>query len=384
MPTLPTPVLPAQRVFEAVIDQHETWLAVNPVQGCPKDCGYCYLKDRGQTLVKPVELATPEQTVNLLRASPYYHPQAVLALYTCTDALATPPNRAHLIGLLDQLTDSGLRNPVCLITKCAITDDVLAAILRARTAGLPVIVYLSYSGLGPDIERGINHEALRETFPLLHRNGIPVVHYWRPLMPANAAPETITHVMDWTARYAACSVAVGLKVKRGARGQMTELWPELGAEELPLESADAVWPRQTWDLLESLPSRYPGHPIFQTNSCALAYVLQRPDAHRIHATPTCVANHCPAIQRGRCSAAVPVSVTTDDIRSRLAWLGLPTVRSVDWDAEQRTATIQGTLSLRDSNNIAQRFGIAIRAPRDGDDRYWSGRLEGGQPLIIDS
>lgn len=212
MSILPTPVLPAQRTFEPVIDQHETWIAINPVQGCPKGCGYCYLKNRGQTLAKPVELATPEQTVALLKASPYYHSHAVLALYTCTDALATPRTRAHLVGLLDQITDSGLRNPVCLITKCAITDEVLAAIVRARVAGLPVIVYLSYSGLGPDVEHGIDHEALRANFPRLHNSGVPVIHYWRPLMPANSTPAVITRVLDWAARYAACSVSVGLKV----------------------------------------------------------------------------------------------------------------------------------------------------------------------------
>lgn len=380
----PLPPLPVQRVWEPVIDQHETWLAVNPVQGCPKACGYCYLSDRGQTSVKPTQLATPQRTVDLLLTSPYYHPQAVLALYTCTDALATPPNRAHLIDLLAQLTARGVRNPVCLITKCGVTQDVIDAILNARAAGTPVIVYLSYSGLGPDIERGINHDALRDTFPLLHEHGIPVIHYWRPLMPANAAPETITRVLDWASRYATCSVAVGLKVKPGAREQMTALWPELRDGDLPVESADAVWPRQTWDLLESLPTRYPSHPIYQTNSCALAHVLQRPDTHRIHTTTTCAANHCPADQRDRCAAASPPPVTSDAIRSGLVWLGVPKAHAVDWDADQRTATVQGALSLRDRNNVAQRLVVCVRAPRDDDDTYWSGRLEGRQPLIIDS
>ncbi|MFF4504828.1 hypothetical protein [Streptomyces sp. NPDC001401] len=381
-----TPSLPlaGRRIWEPVIDQHETWLAVNPVQGCNKACSYCYLRDRGQTLVKPLELATPKRTVELLLASPYYHRQAVLALYTCTDALSTARTRAHLIGLLGELTTNGVRNPVCLITKCGVTEDVIDAIASARTAGVPVIVYLSYSGLGPDIERGIDHEVLRSNFPRLHQNGIPVIHYWRPLMPANAAPETITRVLDLAARYAACSVAVGLKVKPGARNQMAELWPELGADDLPLESADAIWPRQTWDFLESLPERYPHHPIYQTNSCALAYVLQRPDSHRIHGTTTCSANQCPAQQRECCATASPPQVTADDISGSLVWLGVPTIGSVGWDAEQRTATLKEALCTRDRNNIAQRYGVTVRAPRDGDDNYWSGRLGGSQPLIIDS
>lgn len=381
---LPTPVPPVHRTFEPVIDQHETWLAINPVQGCPKGCGYCYLQDRGQTLAKPVELATPEQTTALLTASPYYHPHAVLALYTCTDALATPPNRTHLTGLLDQLTTTDLRNPVCLISKCPITDDVLAAILRARTAGVPVIVYLSYSGLGPDIERGINHQALRDAFPLLHDHGIPVIHYWRPLMPANSSRETITSVLDWAARYATCSVAVGLKAKPGARAQLAALWPALDSDALPLESADAIWPRETWDLLESLPERYPHHPIYQTNSCALAHVLGRADSHRIHGTSTCTTNHCPAAQRDRCASAVPAAVTVNEIRDRLTWLGLPTVLPVRWEAEQQTATIDAPLSVRDRNNLAQTLQITVHAPRQDGDAYWAGKFGGSQPLVLDS
>ncbi|MER7057092.1 radical SAM protein [Streptomyces sp. NPDC000351] len=377
------PLLSVQRTWEPVIDQHETWLAINPVQGCNKGCSYCYLLDRGQTRVKPTELATPGRTVDLLLASPYYHRRAALALYTCTDALSTLRTRAHLVGLLRELASREVHNPVCLITKCAVTDDVIDAILAAQAAGIRVIVYLSYSGLGPDVEHGIDHDALRANFPRLHERGIPLVHYWRPLTPANAAPATITHVLDWAARYSACSVAVGLKVKPGARKQMTELWPALAAEDLPVESADAVWPRQTWDLLDSLPARYPGHPIFQTNSCALAYVLHRPDGHRVHGTSACAANHCPDNQRGLCAAATPTQVTTNDIRRRLVWVGVPTVRSVDWDAQQRTATVQEVLHLRDRNNVSERLGIAIRAARASNDRYWSGRLEGRQPLIVD-
>lgn len=246
-----------------------------------------------------------------------------------------------------------------------------------------MIVYLSYSGLGPDIERGIDHKALRANFPRLSEHGIPVIHYWRPLIHANAAPETITYVLDWAARYSTCSVAVGLKVKRGSRQQMADLWPALSDENLPLESADAVWPRETWDLLDTLPLRYPDHPIYQTNSCALAHVLQRPDNHHVHTTPTCTANHCPASQRERCATSSPPPVTTDAIRIQLVWLGVPTIPDLDWDATTRTVTIQGALSLRDRSNIAQRLGIAVRAPRGSNEQYWAGRLEGRQPLIVD-
>lgn len=380
---LPTPVPPAQRVWEPVIDQHETWIAINPVQGCPKGCTYCYLQDRAQTRTRPVELATPAQALALLQASPYYHPGAVLALYTCTDALATPRNRAHLIALLGEFAASDLRNPVCLITKCAVTDDVLDAITTTRAAGIPVLVYLSYSGLGPDIERGIDHEALRANFPRLHHHGIPVIHYWRPLVPANSAPETISTVLDWATRYAACTVSVGLKVKPGAREQMLPLWPALADAGLDVEGADAIWPRSTWEALRALPDRYPGYPIYQTNSCALAYALGTPDHFNVHGTPTCAADHCPDAQRERCRTATPPRLRPAAVSERLAWLGMPSTRPYACDGEHRTVTLDEPLAVRDRNNVAQSLQATVHAGRKATDSYWSGKFGGHQPLILD-
>ncbi|WP_414930611.1 winged helix-turn-helix domain-containing protein [Streptomyces sp. SHP 1-2] len=86
------------RLFEPVIDQHATWMVADPVQGCPKDCSYCHLQALGQTRAPPAVLATPEETAKQLLAHRYYHPELALALYTCTDALATSATRAQRAG----------------------------------------------------------------------------------------------------------------------------------------------------------------------------------------------------------------------------------------------------------------------------------------------
>ncbi|GAA3086840.1 hypothetical protein GCM10020000_86930 [Streptomyces olivoverticillatus] len=177
--------MPLTPAYEPVIDQHDTWLAVNPVQGCPKGCTYCYLQDLGLTRAKPAVLATPAETVEQLLAHRYYHPDLILALYTCTDALATPVTRVHLTGLLDALGASTIRNPVCLITKCAVPDDVIDAINRQRARGLTVIVYLSYSGLGPDIEKGHRpHGTTRQLPPPARRR-----HSSGPLLAPRPPPQ---------------------------------------------------------------------------------------------------------------------------------------------------------------------------------------------------
>lgn len=67
------------RVRTGIVDQHATWIAVNPVQGCPKSCRYCFLHERGQAGVAPETLADPASTVELLLTSPLYAPTRPVA-----------------------------------------------------------------------------------------------------------------------------------------------------------------------------------------------------------------------------------------------------------------------------------------------------------------
>lgn len=115
------------RVRTPIVDQHATWVAVNPIQGCPKACSYCFLTERGQTGVRPEQLASPAETVGLLIASPYYAPDRPVALYTWTDVMALPSSRVHLTELLVLLAERQTPNLVVLITKCLIPDDALDA-----------------------------------------------------------------------------------------------------------------------------------------------------------------------------------------------------------------------------------------------------------------
>ncbi|MGH3918325.1 MAG: hypothetical protein ACRDSG_04690, partial [Pseudonocardiaceae bacterium] len=114
-----------RRMRSPIVDQHATWVAVNPIQGCPKACSYCFLNERGQTAVRPEQLSSPAETVDLLTASPYYGPDRPVALYTWTDVMALPSSRVHLAELLALLADRQTPNPVVLITKCLIPDDAL-------------------------------------------------------------------------------------------------------------------------------------------------------------------------------------------------------------------------------------------------------------------
>lgn len=32
--------------FYPIVDMHSTWLVLNPIQGCPKKCKYCFLAEK--------------------------------------------------------------------------------------------------------------------------------------------------------------------------------------------------------------------------------------------------------------------------------------------------------------------------------------------------
>jgi DNA repair photolyase len=375
--------VPGQRVFTPVVDQHASWIAVNPVQGCPKRCEYCFLHERSQAGTAPVQVATPAEAQEMLLASPFYGPERAVALFTWTDVMAVASSRAYLTEFLGRLTTAGLPNPVVLITKCRIPGDVIEAVTAVRESGLRVIVYLSYSGLDAAVEAGIRHEQLTANFPLLASAGIPVVHYWRPAFPSSATTETMTRVLDLAARYAACTMAAGLKVEAGALGRLSRHWPALAVTPGVTE-AECVYPAAFWEFIHRAGDLHPGYPVFHANSCALAYVLGEADRFGVHGSHVCTArNRCPGLQRDRCAAALSAAppVTAERIDAALASRGLAGP-AWELDSGTRTLAVRAVVPNAVASALTQDLGVRVVSGGQGGDAYWSSGTSGAQPLVI--
>ncbi|APU12514.1 MULTISPECIES: hypothetical protein [Actinoalloteichus] len=371
------------RTQTAIVDQHATWIAVNPIQGCPKSCSYCFLNERGQTAVRPEQLVDPAETVDLLTASPYYTPARPIALYTWTDVMALPDSRAHLADLLAVLVQKKIHNPIVLITKCPIPDDTLDTVTTTRQAGLRTIVYLSYSGLGRDVERGIRHEELKTNFPRLAQAGVPVVHYWRPAFPESATTGTMEAVFDWAATYARCTMAAGLKVESAALPRLAGLWPALVTTP-GVTTAEGVYPRAFWNFIHATHQRRPDHPLFHTNSCALAYVLGQPDRFGVFGSDVCTArNHCPNAQRLRCEADIlrRPAPTDATIRTALDRRGYADTQFT-FDHPRGEVVIHAVLPTNTAAALTHDLGIRVRVARQHSDPYWSSGTAGALPLVI--
>ncbi|MQA87711.1 MAG: hypothetical protein GEV03_24575 [Streptosporangiales bacterium] len=366
-----------------VVDQHASWIAVNPIQGCPKGCLYCFLNERGQTRVRPEELTTPAETARMLLTSPWYAPGRAVALFTWTDVMAVAGSRAYLAELLAELTATKLPNPVVLITKCRIPPDTIEQITAARNGGLRAIVYLSYSGLDEEVERGIRHEHTVGNFRVLAEAGIPIVHYWRPAFPRSATTETMTAVLDLAARYARCTMAAGLKVEADAVARLAQLWPAL-ATHPGVTEAEGVYPAAFWDFIHHTAHRHPDYPVFHTNSCALAYVLAEPDRFGVFGGPVCrLRNHCPPAQRARCAAdAARPTPSEEAVAAALTRRGLPGV-AFTRQADGRELVVHAAVANRTVSALTQDLGVRVRVTGQGDDAYWSSGTCGARPLVID-
>lgn len=372
-----------QRTWTPIVDQHATWIAVNPIQGCPKSCAYCFLNDRGQTAVHPQQLATATESTDLLLGSQFYEPSRPVALYTWTDVMALATSRAHLADLLEELVQRGVTNPIVLITKCRVPDETIEVINSARDRGLIILVYLSYSGLTREIERGISHDAVMENFPRLVEAGIPIVHYWRPAFPASADLVTMREVIDHAARYARCTVAAGLKVEQAAVSRLSRVWPEL-ATTPGITHAEGVYPRQFWDFIHSTWRRHPRYPLFHTNSCALAYTLERSDGFGVFGSTVCrIRNNCPVAQRNLCTSVnTERSVPTENtIEAALSRRGLTASYQLTENGQELLLGTEVATNLAAA--LTQDLNIRVRVRRNEADDYWSSGTAGATPVILE-
>lgn len=286
--------------IEQGVRQDETWIAVDPIVGCAKNCQYCFLQLYGATPKRGEVVLMPDESIDNLLSFHTYNPALPIMLGSETDVFMNLPNIEYFTNFLRRYHERGIPNPVALVTKCHIPDSFIEF-----TNTIPetrIIYYLSYSGLGRPIEPTTNIERVRENFIRLHSVGKDIVHYWRPFMPQNSSPASMMHVIDHVSRYARCTVAAGLKVNPGILAKVQDFWPELAAADIQFDQVAAVWPEGVRDFLRDYMSQvHPDYPFYWVNSCALAYVLDIPEFNGIYKGDMCSEAHCLSGQRGICS-----------------------------------------------------------------------------------
>ena len=301
---------------------HASWIAVNPIQGCPNNCRYCFMKRYQASCVVPEVVIEYKKVIPMLLMSKYYLPDTPLCLFPGTDIMATSSNVEYLIELIREIKDSEIHNPIVLVTKCFIPDEVIHTLKKLQDSGREIVVYLSYSGLPAFIEPKIDIEKIRNNFVRLHENSIKTIHYFRPIVPQNSTMETMNDIIAFTKKYAIASVVTGLKVYNDGMNNL-DFWKELYEVE-NAESYECIWPTGALEIIKEVAKKY-CYPIFQSNSCALAMALGETDRYGYLNSDVCRNfNNCPDDMRSRCRIenVSSLELITDKVSQALVRLGL--------------------------------------------------------------
>jgi DNA repair photolyase len=286
--------------YYSPIAYHDTWLSIDPIVGCQLNCQYCYMQIVKWTGVKtPQHLYSIPQIVEMLLDHKYFvaH-QSVLCFGNQTD-IFLPSNIPFALEFLRALETRKLKNPVALITKKLIPENFVQEISRLEY--VRPIFFLSYSGLPPEVEKGVNPAENQVNFQLLSKYRLRVIHFWRPLLKVNGTDKILREVLDFVAQYAMASVYTGLRLNP----QLNAIYQENSFLKVPQNLAGQYGEYIPPDVEKRLrilaKQKYPDYPLYKHSSCAVSLALSMPDyTGTVYIDSICKGSECPAWKRKVC------------------------------------------------------------------------------------
>ena len=178
------------------IAYHDSWISVDPIIGCQLNCQYCYMQMTSWTGVKPQNVYSITQIVDMLVNNKYFTPhKTVLSFGNQTDAFLHD-NIPYTLEFFKLLENCKLRNPVTVVTKKLIPEYFIDQICSLKY--VRAIFCLTYSGLPKSVEKGVDPDENCKNFKNLSEKGIRIIHFWRPLIEVNGTAEILENVSNKT------------------------------------------------------------------------------------------------------------------------------------------------------------------------------------------
>lgn len=368
----------------SVIEMHSSWLAINSIVGCPNGCKYCLLQATNDNNCFPRQLVSPKEAVNQLLEYKYYDKDIPLCLLPNTDVFVNPKNIEYLLDLLQELENQNIKNDLIIITKCNITDSVIKKVNKIKEKGQNVVFYISYSGLGKDIEPRISEEILQNNFKKLKENNIDVIHYFRPFLPQNSDPKRIEEILNFVNKYTDVSVTTGLALIETFIDKI-ECWNEVKVNMELCLKANCVWPESAWNYFNEDYSHK--QQVFQTNTCGLNTKLKRPST-QYYGTEECLNyNHCSKEQRERCKLAhqeLKKELIKEKCLILLTKLGFNT-ESVEFNFDKFGSLELKNIDLKisDASYLSYKLGVKVYISTNNIvSNTYNSTLNGAKPLVL--
>lgn len=368
----------------SVIEMHSSWLAINSIVGCPNGCKYCLLQATNDNNCFPRQLVSPKEAVNQLLEYKYYDKDIPLCLLPNTDVFVNPKNIEYLLDLLQELENQNVKNDLIIITKCNITDNVIKKVKKIKEKGQNVVFYISYSGLGKDIEPRISEEILQNNFKKLKENNIDVIHYFRPFLPQNSDSKRIKEILNFVNKYTDVSVTTGLALIETFIDKI-ECWDEVKENRELCLKANCVWPESAWNYFNEDYSHK--QQVFQTNTCGLNTKLKRPST-QYYGTEECLNyNHCSKEQRERCKLAhqeLKKELIKEKCLILLTKLGFNT-ESIEFNFDKFGSLELRNIDLKisDASYLSYKLGVKVYISTNKIvSNTYNSTLNGAKPLVL--
>lgn len=314
-----------------LVSEHDTWISVDPVTGCPANCTYCYLgplrlRGRGPRIrVGPADLAArvgrylEERGAGEARERLSGTP---VCFGNYTDTFMSDDTIGYFREYAKLHAERFPSHPLCVVTKARLKPGDLDFLDQIDH---PVILFVSQSFLRQpntrNPERGPTsrpEHTLRNIGLIAQTRNLRAVHFLRPatrraISDPDRALELLRQVRD-----AGClaTVSVGLKVGPGVKLAEDELLDLLGAGDEAVPGSSEIFPEDVREYLLRAAASL-DYPLYFHTSCAIALATGQAESLGTWREPVratrCEPCQCPASQRGRCdeartrSAAAPVT-----------------------------------------------------------------------------
>lgn len=374
-----------------LLAEHDTWLSLDPVLGCPASCAYCYLGPMGLTGRQPQVRCPPEALADAITArldarggSLWDGDRAPLpfCIGNHTDMLLGAVGQTYLEAWVRVHARRFPGHPLCVVTKGCPSAELVQ---RLDGSGVRGVMFFSQSFARarlPGVERGPICDP-RGTAEGIARVAASrrwhAVHFWRPLT-ARTLPDVETGMRmlrPLRDAGAVASVAIGVKGERPIFTRPAQVEALLGGPATPDEAGetlpDAVLERAL------VVGRRLEHPVYRHTSCALALALGTPEGLGTWRAPLrasrCLPCACPEAQRARC--ATRGSAPGPD-EGQLASI----VRTLGLDPQgvryrRGLIEVEAGLSQDVRTALAHRAGLPVRG-RGPASRAWGGAVTGGR------
>lgn len=286
-----------------VIKQQKSWLAVNPVIGCPSECKYCYRHDDNIFSVEePIQIENEEETLNnLLNHRFFLLNSTPIAMHNMTtDPFFELPKKVTY-RLLEGLDNLGYKNTVGLITKQLVTKDDISFL--ESLSNIDVNVLVTYSEMPESIEP-IGNEKRIQSLKNLSNSSTKTILYWRPIINGQNTDEgKIRKVLEVGESCADAFVVSGLKASPKITAYLESRGIQVEGNLNP--NHKYILGSDLEKILESYNKKEISTPLFRRTSCAISYLKCTSDYNAHWNTPkkNCLES-CPKIQKQRCDYAL--------------------------------------------------------------------------------